>query len=130
MISDMKRIIRFNESKESENVMSFDIKSYIISDEPTFNIDLDVISDKDVNKIKKEIQNNGETPGLDKSIKKFEDFKIEVELTMGDESPKELELIKSDIDPDCLDIDPDDCCDIDPIESPNIMKLVEFMKKK
>ena len=72
------RILRFNESKKEKDTLdvNFDIKSL----EPTdgdligFVSDLEEIGDKEENKIKKEIQNDGDTPGLKKSIKKFEEF--------------------------------------------------------
>jgi hypothetical protein len=72
------RIKRFSENKKEKDLeeVKFDIKSF----EPTeddlvgFVSDLKEVTDKEENKIKKEIQNDGETLGLKKSIKKFEEF--------------------------------------------------------
>lgn len=79
------RILRFNESKKEKDKtdVTFDIKSL----EPTgddligFVSDLKEVTDKEENKIKKEIQNDGETPGLKKSIKKFEEFSNELGIS-------------------------------------------------
>lgn len=81
----MKYLKRFDEKKdvkETEQEHSFDIKS--LEDEGIgFKSELDELSDKDEKKLKKEIQVT--TPGLKKSIKKFEDFKID--LVVSDETP-------------------------------------------
>lgn len=76
------RIRKFNENKKEEDnsASGFDTKSL----EPTkddligFVSDYEEVKDKEVKKIKKEIQNDGGTPGLKKAIKKFEDFSVEI----------------------------------------------------
>lgn len=79
------RIRKFNENKKEEDnsASGFDTKSL----EPTkddligFVSDYEEVKDKEVKKIKKEIQNDGETPGLKKSIKKFEEFSNELGIS-------------------------------------------------
>lgn len=86
------KILRFNESKktkkeELDGISTFDVKSL----EPTkddlvgFVSDYEEVKDKDVKKVKKEVEVT--TPGLKKSIKKFEDFSITIE--MGDDNSGE-----------------------------------------
>ena len=79
----MKYLKRFDEKtdvKEAEQKHGFDSKS-LEDDTIGFKSELEELSAKDENEIKKEIQ--ATTPGLKKSIKKFEDF--EIEISMGDE---------------------------------------------
>lgn len=79
------RILRFNENKktkkeELDGISTFDVKSL----EPTkddligFVSDYEEVKDKEVKKVKKEIEVT--TPGLKKSIKKFEDFEISISI--------------------------------------------------
>ena len=87
------KILRFNETKktkkeELDGISTFDVKSL----EPTkddlvgFVSDYEEVKDKDVKKIKKEIEVT--TPGLKKSIKKFEDFEISISIDKID--PEEV----------------------------------------
>lgn len=79
------KILRFFEKKNEDDVLEpgFDIKSLEPKEDDLvgFVSDYEEIEDKEVNKIKKEIQNNGETPGLKKSIKKFEEFSSEFSIS-------------------------------------------------
>jgi len=114
------KILRFNESKKTkkedlDGISTFDVKSL----EPTkddlvgFVSDYEEVKDKDIKKVKKEIEVT--TPGLKKSIKKFEDFSITIGFG-NDESGEEV------IDPSNImsDMNNDDkCCpncDCDPCE--------------
>ena len=72
-------IKRFNESKKDEEVTGVDIKSFEDDKEVVgFARDTEEVSDKEQKKIKKEIQNDGGTPGLKTAIKKFEDFSVKI----------------------------------------------------
>jgi hypothetical protein len=76
----MKYLKRFDEKKdvkETEQKQGFDSKS-LEDDAIGFKSELEELSDRDEKKIKKEIQ--VVTPGLNKSIKKFEDFEIEFDI--------------------------------------------------
>ena len=86
------KILRFNESKktkkeELDGISTFDVKSLEPSKDDLvgFVSDYEEVKDKDIKKIKKEIEVT--TPGLKKSIKKFEDFSIEIEIIMVYLSP-------------------------------------------
>ena len=79
----MKYLNRFNENKkavdkEVEQSPAFDVSS-LEDDSIGFKSELEMPSEKDEIKIKKEIQ--ATTPGLKKSIKKFEDFTVEFEVS-------------------------------------------------
>ena len=79
----MKYLKRFDEkkdAKETEQDHVFDVKS-LEEEGIGFKSELDELSDKDEKKLKKEIQVT--TPGLKKSIKKFEDFEINLEILDG-----------------------------------------------
>jgi hypothetical protein len=75
------RILKFNESKKEKDVQDviFDIKSLEKTDDDLigFVSDFEEVKDSEIKKIKKEIQNDGETPGLKRAIKKFEEFSDE-----------------------------------------------------
>jgi hypothetical protein len=129
------KILRFNESKktkkeELDGISTFDVKSL----EPTkddlvgFVSDYEEVKDKDIKKVKKEIEVT--TPGLKNSIKKFEDFSITIE--MGDDNSAESTFdtsnpfsgaINSNEEECCSDCQCDPCecdggeCEVDNIES-------------
>lgn len=74
----------FQNKKEKDDAFSgFDIESFEPKDDDLvgFVSDLEDVTDKKENKIKKEIQNDGNTPGLKKSIKKFEEFSYELGIS-------------------------------------------------
>ena len=72
-------IKRFNESKKDEEVFEFDIKSFEDDKEVVgFARDTEEMQKNAENKLKKEIQNDGGTPGLKTAIKKFEDFSVKI----------------------------------------------------
>lgn len=76
---------KLDESKKKEDKdISFDVSEIEPNKDDLigFVSDLEEITDKEQNKIKKEIQNDGETPGLKKSIKKFEDFSVIIDLDL------------------------------------------------
>jgi hypothetical protein len=124
------RILRFNENKktkkeELDGISTFDVKSL----EPTkddlvgFVSDYEEVKDKDIKKVKKEVEVT--TPGLKKSIKKFEDFSITIGFgndgsdeeafnpsnnVMGDMNPNEDESCDDECCPEC-DCDPCECND-------------------
>lgn len=79
------RFLKFFENKkEKDDAFSgFDIESFEPKDDDLvgFVSDLEDVTDKEENKIKKEIQNDGNTPGLKKSIKKFEEFSDELSIS-------------------------------------------------
>jgi hypothetical protein len=118
------RILRFNESKktkkeELDGISTFDVKSL----EPTkddlvgFVSDYEEVKDKDIKKVKKEIEVT--TPGLKKSIKKFEDFSITIE--MGDDNSAESTFDPSNLFSGAINPNGDDCegcndCQCDPCE--------------
>jgi hypothetical protein len=110
------KIIRFNESKKKSNdkdgiEMSFDVESTIVDkDMPGFKSENEEITKTAEKKLKKDIQVT--TPGLKKSIKKFEDFTISIsvdevapeEIVMGAINPNEEES--------CVDCECNPCeCD-------------------
>lgn len=79
------RILRFNEIKKQDdtNLDTFDVKSLEPSKDDLIGFvnDYEEVKDKEVKKIKKEIQNDGVTPGLKKAIKKFEDFSFDLDIS-------------------------------------------------
>jgi hypothetical protein len=79
------RFLKFFENKkEKDDTFSgFDIESFEPKNDDLvgFVSDLEDVTDKEENKIKKEIQNDGNTPGLKKSIKKFEEFSDELGIS-------------------------------------------------
>jgi hypothetical protein len=87
------KIRRFDEGKKDNSdkdisAKPFDVDSMKIDKEVVgFRSELDEVKEKDVKKIKKEIQSDGNTPGLKKAIKKFEEFTIEISI--GEEEPEE-----------------------------------------
>lgn len=119
------KILRFNETKktkkeELDGISTFDVKSL----EPTkddlvgFVSDYKEVKDKDIKKVKKEVEVT--TPGLKKSIKKFEDFSITIE--MGDNGSDEEVFDPSNIVMGAINPNEDGCdeccpeCDCDPCE--------------
>lgn len=116
------RILRFNENKktkkeELDGISTFDVKSL----EPTkddlvgFVSDYEEVKDKEVKKVKKEIEVT--TPGLKKSIKKFEDFSITIE--MGDDNSGEEAFNPSNIVMGAINPNEEECCsdcECDPCE--------------
>jgi hypothetical protein len=115
------RILRFNENKktkkeELDGISTFDVKSL----EPTkddlvgFVSDYEEVKDKEVKKVKKEIEVT--TPGLKKSIKKFEDFSITIE--MGDDNSGEEVFNPSNIVMGAINPNDEGCseCDCNPCE--------------
>ena len=96
-------IKRFNESKKDEEVTGVDIKSFEDDKEVVgFARDVEAISDKEEKKIKKEIQNDGDTPGLKTAIKKFEDFSVKIIIDEEDDD--------SSVVPVGVDVDQEECC--------------------
>lgn len=85
------KIRRFDEGKKDKSEKDFSAKPFdadsmkIDKEVVGFRSELDEVKEKDVKKIKKEIQNDGNTPGLKKAIKKFEEFTIEISI--GEEEP-------------------------------------------
>lgn len=107
------KILRFNEDKktkkeELDGISNFDVKSL----EPTkddligFVSDYEEVKDKEVKKVKKEIEVT--TPGLKKSIKKFEDFSITIGF--GDDQPEEEIFDPSKIVMGAINPNSDECC--------------------
>jgi hypothetical protein len=84
------KIRRFDEGKKDKSdkdisAKPFDVDSMKIDkDVVGFRSELDEVKDKDVKKMKKEIQSDGNTPGLKKAIKKFEEFAIEINIGEGE----------------------------------------------
>jgi hypothetical protein len=80
------KIRRFDEGKKDKSEKDFSAKPFdadsmkIDKEVVGFRSELDEVKDKDVKKMKKEVQNDGNTPGLKKAIKKFEEFTIEINI--------------------------------------------------
>ena len=119
------KILRFNESKktkkeELDGISTFDVKSLEPSKDDLvgFVSDYEEVKDKDIKKVKKEIEVT--TPGLKKSIKKFEDFSIEIEIGAGnpDEKVDPSNSFMGAINPNEEGCDGECCpeCDCDPCE--------------
>ena len=130
-------IKRFNESKKDEEVVEFDIKSFEDDKEVVgFARDTEETHKKEENKIKKEIQNDGGTPGLKTAIKKFEDFSVKIII---DEEGDDSSVV-----PVVADVSQEDCCsncDCDPcecspeqveqtvdVEAPGVIQFADFLK--
>lgn len=131
-------IKRFNESKKDEEVTKFDIKSFEDDKEVVgFARDAEETTKKEEIKIKKEIQNDGGTPGLKTAIKKFEDFSVKIII---DEEGDDSSVV-----PVGLDVNQEECCvncDCDPCEcsseqeveqtvdaeSPSVIPFMDFLK--
>ena len=118
-------IRRFNESETTEDQqMAFDIKSLEVDkDLIGFKRDVEEISKKDEKKLKQDIQIT--TPGLDKSIKKFEDFKVSISI--DEIEPEGDGLESNDIATDVLGVNSDCCskCECDPCECAPVDKNVD-----
>jgi len=84
-------IKRFNETKSKEDeVTSVDIKSFEDDkDVIGFVRNNDELTDAAEKKLKKEIQNDGGTPGLKTAIKKFEDFSVKITIDEDGEASVE-----------------------------------------
>ena len=119
------KILRFNESKktkkeELDGISTFDVKSLEPSKDDLvgFVSDYEEVKDKDIKKVKKEIEVT--TPGLKKSIKKFEDFSIEIEIGAGnpDERADPSNPFIGAINPNEEGCDDEGCaeCDCNPCE--------------
>jgi len=122
------RILRFNENKktkkeELDGISTFDVKSL----EPTkddligFVSDYEEVKDKDIKKVKKEIEVT--TPGLKKSIKKFEDFSITIGFGDDSNNVDDECCPQCDCNPcECGDDSGEECCpecDCNPCECDN-----------
>jgi hypothetical protein len=129
------RILRFNENKktkkeELDGISTFDVKSLEKTKDDLIGfVDYEEVKDKEIKKVKGDVEVT--TPGLKKSIKKFEDFSITIE--MGDDNsaestfePSKLFSINPNEEECCSDCqcDPCDCgggeccpeCDCNPCE--------------
>ena len=105
----MKYLKRFDEKKdvkEAEQKQGFDPKS-LEDDAIGFKSELEELSDKDEKKIKKEIQ--ATTPGLKKSIKKFEDFEIAILSLDDDESCPECDCNPCECQESCTECECNPC---------------------
>ena len=107
------RILRFNESKktkkeELDGISTFDVKSLEKTKDDLigFVSDYEEVKDKDVKKVKKEVEVT--TPGLKKSIKKFEDFSITIE--MGDDNSAESTFDPSNLFRGAINPNEEECC--------------------
>ena len=107
------KIIRFNESKKKSNdkdgiEMSFDVESTIVDkDIPGFKSENEEITKAAEKKLKKEIQVT--TPGLKKSIKKFEDFTISISVEEVTPEEMTMDVINPGEEESCVDCDCDPC---------------------
>lgn len=78
------RILRFNENKktkkeELDGISTFDVKSLEKTKDDLIGfVDYEEVKDKEVKKVKGDVEVT--TPGLKKSIKKFEDFEISISI--------------------------------------------------
>jgi hypothetical protein len=130
------KIIRFNESKKTSKdkdviEMPFDVESTVVDkDIPGFKSENEEITKAAEKKLKKDIQIT--TPGLKKSIKKFEDFTISIsvdevapeEIVMGAINPNGGECCSG------CDCNPCECENIESDDSgENITSFVDFLKK-
>lgn len=104
------RIRKFSENKKEKDLeeVKFDIKSFEPSKDDLvgFESELDETPEKEINKLKKEIQNDGNTPGLERAIKKFEEFTISLSFDLEPEEDvfDPSKIFTSDINTD------DNCC--------------------
>ena len=146
-IDRMEKFLKEEKPKKEKDLeIGFDIKSYDdVEDTDTtgFRSEFEPVSKGEEKKLKKEIQIT--TPGLKKSIKKFEDFQISVSIDeLDDENSSECcdmcecEPCECDIDccSDC-NCNPCECnnccqkCQCDPCEcsSNNVVGFEDFLKK-
>ena len=101
------KIIRFNESKKKSNdkdgiEMSFDVESTIVDkDIPGFKSENEEITKAAEKKLKKDIQVT--TPGLKKSIKKFEDFTISISVEEVTPEEMTMDVINPGEEESCVD---------------------------
>ena len=126
------KIIRFNESKKTSKdkdgiEMPFDVESTIVDkDMPGFKSENEEITKAAEKNLKKKIQVT--TPGLKKSIKKFEDFTISISV---DEVAPEVGAINPNGGECCsgCDCNPCECENNESDDSgENITSFVDFLK--
>ena len=124
------KILRINETKktkkeELDGISTFDVKSLEATKDDLigFVSDYEEVKDKDIKKIKKEIEVT--TPGLKKSIKKFEDFEISISIDKVDPEEDVFDPSKvgmGAINPNGVESCDDECCpecDCNPCECNN-----------
>ena len=126
------KILKFNEKKEElDGISAFDVESLEPKKDDLlgFVSDYKEVKDGEVKKIKKEIEVT--TPGLKKSIKKFEDF--EVTITIDEVESEEDVFNPSKIVMCDINTNSDECCSdcqCDPCEckeeTGNIIPFGEF----
>lgn len=101
------KIIRFNESKKTSKdkdviEMPFDVESTVVDkDIPGFKSESEEITKAAEKKLKKDIQIT--TPGLKKSIKKFEDFTISISVEEVTPEEMTMDVINPGEEESCVD---------------------------
>lgn len=101
------KIIRFNESKKTSKdkdviEMPFDVESTVVDkDIPGFKSESEEITKAAEKKLKKDIQVT--TPGLKKSIKKFEDFTISISVEEVTPEEMTMDVINPGEEESCVD---------------------------
>jgi hypothetical protein len=123
------KIIRFNESKKTSKdkdgiEMPFDVESTIVDkDMPGFKSENEEITKAAEKNLKKKIQVT--TPGLKKSIKKFEDFTISISV---DEVAPEVGAINPNGGECCSGCDCSTCrCGEETTQTTDVSGVVPFM---
>jgi len=122
----MKHLKKFNESKKEEEFKGFEADS-LKDDSIITKNELEVLSNKDLEKIKDELESEDLKPALKPTIKKFEDFEISIEIedeTCGDED-------------ECCsncNCNPCECCDdecetdLTNVITPNVLGFEQYME--
>jgi hypothetical protein len=106
------RILRFNENKktkkeELDGISTFDVKSLEKTKDDLIGfVDYEEVKDKEIKKVKGDVEVT--TPGLKKSIKKFEDFSITIGF--GDNQPEEEIFDPSKIVMGAINPNDEECC--------------------
>jgi hypothetical protein len=101
------KIIRFNESKKTSKdkdviEIPFDVESTVVDkDIPGFKSESEEITKAAEKKLKKDIQVT--TPGLKKSIKKFEDFTISISVEEVTPEEMTMDVINPGEEESCVD---------------------------
>lgn len=101
------KIIRFNESKKTSKdkdviEIPFDVESTVVDkDIPGFKSESEEITKAAEKKLKKDIQVT--TPGLKKSIKKFEDFTISISVEEVTPEEMTMDVINTGEEESCVD---------------------------
>lgn len=123
------KIIRFNESKKTSKdkdviEIPFDVESTVVDkDIPGFKSESEEITKAAEKKLKKDIQVT--TPGLKKSIKKFEDFTISISVEEVTPEEMTMDVINPGEEESCVD------CEFDGGEETNqttdVSGVVPFM---